>query len=117
MLSTLAPAAAAAPPFEPYAALQTQVKGRQVLKATIHPKLHVARVTLRDGKKFRARIPKGQQRALVASMRAAGAKVHVKKKHKSWLRYRYIALALVVIGALVGAVYLVRRRRRRRAAD
>jgi ATP-dependent Zn protease len=114
-LLALSTATAKAPPapFEPYAALQAQIKGHQVVKATIRPKRHIAHFTLRDGKKLRVQIPNGQQRALVASLRAEGAKVHVKKKKHAGHILRYVALAIVVVGLLVAMVYLVRRRSRR----
>jgi ATP-dependent Zn protease len=109
-------AAAAKTPVESYAALQAQINRGQVLRATVLPKRHVVRVALRSGQKFRATIPTGQQRALVAALRAKGAKVRIKKKKKtkaSGVRLRYIALGIVVVGLIaLGAFYLIRRRRR-----
>jgi ATP-dependent Zn protease len=112
---TGAAAAPAKTPVEPYAALRAQIYHGQVLRATVLPKRHVVRVKLRSGQKFRATIPTGQQRALVASLRAKGVRVRIKKKKKqaSGVRLRYIALGIVVVVLIaVGLFYLIRRRRR-----
>jgi ATP-dependent Zn protease len=121
MLAALAlvPAAAVAAPKpapESYAALQKQLSGGEVKKATVSPQKHTVKVKLANGKTYVATFTAGQQTALVASLKAKGAKVHVDKKKKgsSHVRYRYIALGLIVAIAIAGGLYYVLRGRRRR---
>jgi ATP-dependent Zn protease len=115
----LAPGAALAAPKptqESYAALQKQIASGNVKKATVSPPKHTVKVKLANGRTYAATFTASAQPALVASLRAKGAKVHVDKKKKSGhIRYRYIALiALAAIALAGGMYYLLRGRRRNR---
>ena len=97
---------------EPYSALVGQISSGQVKAATVVSKKHTANVKLRNGVKYRVTYPASTD--LVASLRAHGAHVRVKKTPAtgSHIRLRYIVLAVVAALAIAGGVaYLVRRRR------
>ena len=110
--------AAPKPTTESYAALQKQIAAAKVKKATVSPHKHDVKVKLADGKTYVAPITAAQQATLTASLKAKGAKVHVDKKAKksSHVRYRYIALGLLVVAAAAGGAYFLFTRRRPPAA-
>jgi ATP-dependent Zn protease len=117
--AALAPGAALAAPKptqESYPALQKQIASGKVKKATVSPSKHTVKVKLANGKTYAATFTASQQTALVASLKAKSAKVHVdkKKKSSSHVRFRYIALGLVVAIAAAGGLYFLLRGRRRR---
>lgn len=112
-LSTSAQAVKAPP--EAYSALQKQAAAGQVAKATITPKTHVAKIKLKNGKKYDVTFPAADQTTLVASLKSHHAKVHVSKtrKVKSGSHpLRLIAIIVLVLAAIGGAVALVMRARR-----
>ena len=115
MAASSAALAAPKPTQEQYAALQKQVATGKVKKATVSPQKHTVKVKLANGRTYEATFTATQQAALVSSLKANHAKVHVDRKAKKkagHLRYRYVALiVLAVLAILGGAYYLVRRRR------
>jgi ATP-dependent Zn protease len=100
---------------EPYSALQTQIKGHKVQKATVSPQKDVVKVKTSDGKSYKVTYPASQQTTLVSSLKASGAKVHVdkKKSSSSHFRIRYVILIVLVVAVIAGAAYWLLRGRRR----
>src|SRR5437870_1201054 len=80
---------AAKPAPESYAALQKQVAAGRVQKATVSPQKHTVKVKLANGRTYSATFTAAEQTALVASLKAKGAKVHVDKKPKKKSHLRY----------------------------
>lgn len=114
LLLTTAALAAPKPTQESYAALQKQIAAGKVKKATVSPQKHSVKLKLANGTTYAATFTSARQTALVASLKAKGAKVHVDKpkKKSSHFRLRYIALIVIAVLAIAaGVYYLVRRRR------
>ena len=107
--------AAPKPTNESYAALKKQIAAKKIQKATVSPQKHTVKVKLANGKTYAATFTATQQAALVSALKAENAKVHVDKKAKKkagHIRYRYVALIVIAVLAILGGAYwLVRRRR------
>lgn len=110
---TAAPAAAfAAAQSESYQVLVAQIDKSQVSSATITRKTDTAHVTLTDGRQFTVVYPAGFEPRLAGALTSHGATVHVTAATASGhIRYRYIALAIVVLGALAALAYYLMRGR------
>lgn len=107
---------------ETYQALQGQVSGGQVVRATINKLPHDVKATLKDGSIQTVRYPSAEEKQLEASLRSHGVLVKFAKRHKKKAaaahhHLRYIAggllAALIVIG---GGAYVVSRRNETAAA-
>ena len=114
LVATATASAAPKPTSESYAALQKQVAAGKVKKATVSPRKHTVKVKLANARTYAATFTAAQQTALVSSLKAKGAKVHVDKpkKKSSHFRYRYVALIVIAVLALLGGAYYLLRRRR-----
>jgi ATP-dependent Zn protease len=114
LVATATATAAPKPTSESYAALQKQVAAGKVKKATVSPRKHTVKVKLANGTTYAATFTATQQAALVSALKAKGAKVHVDKpkKKSSHFRYRYIALIVIAVLAILGGAYWLIRRRR-----
>lgn len=111
-LASVAHAAHSQP--ESWAALTAQANKGQVESALIIPTKNEVRVRLRDGSHFIATYPTGGEAQAEALLRAHGATVTVHKTKKAssgHVRYRYIALAILALGALAALGYYLLRGR------
>jgi ATP-dependent Zn protease len=109
-----AEAAAKAKP-ESYPAFLTQVASGKVKTAVLVPKRKRLRARLQNGDRYVVKYKAADKRHLLTTLHAK--KVHVafakpKKKHKSRIRRRYIALAVVGLGLLAVAGWFLTGRRR-----
>jgi hypothetical protein len=116
-----APALAAHSQPESWQALTAQANSRQVVSALVVPKKNEVRVRLKDGLRYTAVYPSGGEQTAISLLRAHGASVIVHKAAKAssgHVRYRYIALAILALGALAAlGYYLLRGRPAKPSAD
>jgi ATP-dependent Zn protease len=115
VLALAVPALAAHSQPESWQALTGQVNGGKVESALIVPKKSEVRVRLKDGTHYIAVYPAGTTPASIqSSFRAHGATatIHKAKAGSSGhVRYRYIALAILALGALAALGYYLLRGR------
>jgi hypothetical protein len=122
LLVLAAPAFAAHSQPESWQALTAQANSGQVASALVVPKKSEVRVRLKNGAHYTAVYPSGGEQAAISLLRAHGANVGIHKTAKAssgHVRYRYIALAILALGALAALGYYLLRGRptARPAAD
>ena len=118
LLSTVAPSpadAAARRKPESYSAFLVQVTRGQVTKAVVVPKKRRLRARLKNGDRYVVKYKAADKQQLLSTLHRRN--VHVvfakPKKHRTpRIRRRYLALAVVGIGALASAWWFLTRRRR-----
>jgi hypothetical protein len=109
-----APAFAAHSQPESWQALTAQASSGQVASALVVPKKSEVRVRLKNGVHYTAIYPSGGEQAAISLLRAHGANVGIHKTAKAssgHVRYRYIALAILALGALAALGYYLLRGR------
>jgi len=122
LLVLAAPAFAVHSQPESWQALTAQANSGQVASALVVPKKSEVRVRLKNGAHYTAIYPSGGEQAAISLLRAHGANVGIHKTAKAssgHVRYRYIALAILALGALAALGYYLLRGRpaARPAAD
>lgn len=116
LLSIVAPSVAGAAPTkkpESYSALLAQVGGGQVTKVVLMPKKMRLRARLSNGQRYVVTYTAAQKRQLLTALHRHNVRVvYAKKKHRTRIRRRYIALAVLGVVALASAWWFLGRRRR-----
>ncbi len=117
LVTGAAPALAATDQAESYQALTGQAQKGQVRSAIFDQSRDQVRVRLSDGRHFAVTYSPSNQAQLTSALQSHGATVHVKRathhkaKASSHIRYRYIALAILVLAALAALGYYLLRGR------
>jgi LPXTG-motif cell wall-anchored protein len=101
---------------ESYQAFRAQLSRGELKTAVLVPKKTIVRAKLKNGRRYTAKYPSADRKALVSLLHQR--KVHVsfakpkKKKKSTGIRKRYLALGVVGLGLLASAGWVFTRRRR-----